>query len=59
MVVSILPSVSSNKLISQEQWCKLYAKDRYCGAVQADLPAGRKGHEELQLQFPKLHFSRM
>lgn len=36
-----------------------YAKDKDRGAVQADLPPGRKGHEELQLQLPKLHFSRV
>lgn len=33
-----------------------YAKDKDRGAVQADLPPGRKGHEELQLQLPKHTF---
>lgn len=43
-----------------KQWCKLCAKDKDHGAaVQADLPAGSKGHEEPQLQFPKLCFSRV
>ena len=30
-----------------EQWCSGYAKDKDHGAVQADLPGGRKGQEEL------------
>lgn len=39
-----------------EEWCSIYAKDKDHGAVQVDLPAGRKEHKDLNYNSQKMMF---